>query len=62
MAQEIEILISENGDWTIEGKDIQGPDCKALTKEIEEALGSATAVKLKPEYRRGRAVKRTVSN
>lgn len=59
MAEEIEITIAPNGDVTVEGKGISGPDCRALTKEIEAALGTVTATKLKPEYHRTRVAKRT---
>ena len=55
--QEIDIVIERNGDVTIEGKNM-GPDCKALTKEIESALGTVTATKLKPEYHRAQEVAR----
>ena len=48
--QEIDVLIDVNGDVKIEGKGIEGADCKALTKAIEEALGDVTRTTLKPEY------------
>ncbi len=51
--QEIDIDIAPNGDVTIEGKSADlGADCKALTKEIERALGVVTSTKTKPEYHR----------
>ncbi len=57
--QEIDILVHENGSVTIEGKNIEGSDCKALTKGIEEALGEVTSFKKKPEYHKTRAATRT---
>lgn len=54
---EIDVDISPNGDVTIEGKSADlGPDCKVLTKEIEQALGTVTASTVKPEYHRQRTV------
>ena len=59
--QEIWIDISANGDVRIEGKSADlGSDCKALTAEIEAALGSVTATKIKPEFHRARTVAKTV--
>lgn len=49
--QEIDIIIDPTGrNVTVEGKNIEGADCKALTKEIEAALGKVEATTLKPEY------------
>lgn len=58
---EIIIDIDERGNVRVEGKDISGPDCKALTKEIEDAIGVVEKVELKPEYRRARTVLRKTS-
>ncbi len=59
--QEIDIDISPNGDVTIEGKSENlGADCKALTAEIEKALGVVTASTVKPSFYRARAVTRKV--
>lgn len=55
MAEEINIDIGPNGDVTIEGHNIEGPDCKMLTKEIEAALGTVTQTVKKPEFHRTRA-------
>ena len=52
--QEIIIEISPTGDVKVEGKNIEGPDCKKLTAEIEQALGSVQSVKHKPEFHRQR--------
>lgn len=37
--QELEISIDDDGNVTIKVVGVAGPDCLALTKEIEEALG-----------------------
>jgi hypothetical protein len=59
--EEIWIDISETGDVTVEGKSVSlGKDCKALTQDIEQALGTVTATKLKPEYRQVRSATRKV--
>ena len=50
--QEIDIVIEPNGDVTVEGKGIVGPECETLTKEIEQALGSVQKRVKKPEYHR----------
>jgi hypothetical protein len=59
--QEIEITISADGSVQVEGKGIEGNDCKALTKEIEAALGTVANVRLKAEYHRPRKVVRKAS-
>lgn len=46
------IDIAENGDVRVEGEGIVGPECEALTKEIEEALGVVTQKTRKPEFNR----------
>jgi hypothetical protein len=57
--EEIWIDIAENGDVTIEGKSATlGNDCKALTAEIEKALGTVMKTVTKPEFHRARAVTR----
>lgn len=56
--QEIEILIEPDGTVRVEGKGIEGTDCKALTAEIEKALGTAVNTVLKPEYHRPRKIPR----
>lgn len=58
--EEIVIDIAANGDFTVEGKNIEGPDCMKLTAEIEDALGERTKVTKKPEFSRSRAVPRKV--
>ncbi len=37
--QELEISIDDDGNVTIKVVGVAGPDCLALTKDIEEALG-----------------------
>lgn len=59
MSEEIRIDISPTGDVTVEGVGIQGPDCKLLTREIEAALGTVTAEKVKPEFHRRRTAAKT---
>ena len=58
--EEIIIDIAANGDVTVEGKAITGSDCKALTKEIEAALGTVTRQSLKPEFYQQPVMKRKV--
>ncbi len=55
--QTIDIDIDATGKKiTIEGKGIEGSDCKALTREIEIALGTVESTVLKAEYHRPRRV------
>lgn len=55
---EIIIDIDERGNVRVEGKDINGPDCKMLTKEIEDAIGVVDKIHLKPEFHRAKPVLR----
>ena len=50
MSEEIIIDIDPSGDTTIEVKGYSGPGCKALTADIERALGKATSDRLTSEY------------
>lgn len=59
--EEIRIDISPAGDVTIEGVNIVGADCKALTKEIEAELGDVTKTTLKPDYHRARTAQNKVT-
>lgn len=52
MAEEIVIDIDPDGGITVEGKGFEGPDCKLLTKALEEDLGAVERVQEKPEMRR----------
>lgn len=54
--EEIVIDFDSNGNATIEGKGFVGNDCKLITKEIEEALGTVERVVEKPEMRRQKSV------
>lgn len=60
MNEEIVIDISATGDVKVEGKNIEGPHCVQLTKEIEEALGERQKVTKKPEFHRVVTNRRTV--
>jgi hypothetical protein len=51
MAKKITILIDEDGNCQIEGHEFHGPECEKVIREIEQALGTRTAVRYKPEYR-----------
>lgn len=50
--EEIIIDIEPNGDVHIEGKNFTGPECEKVTAAIEEALGSVTSKRHKPEFHR----------
>ena len=58
--QIITIDISATGDVQIEGHDIVGPECKTLTEDIENALGTVTETRKKPEFLRTPPIKRKV--
>ena len=49
--EEIVIDIELDGTVTVEGKNFVGPECKQLTKALEEDLGVVTSVVEKPEMR-----------
>lgn len=57
--EEVIIEIDARGNVTVEGQGFVGADCKTLTKDLEAALGTVEATRLKPEYRQARAAKRT---
>lgn len=52
--KEINIDFDPNGNATIEASGFEGSECKELTRDIEEALGSVERVKEKPEMKRGK--------
>ena len=58
--QEIIIDFDEKGNPQVEGRGFTGDECKQLTKALEDALGDAVEVTLKPEYRQPRALGRKV--
>lgn len=57
----IHIDIDSEGNVRVEGVDIVGPDCKLLTKEIEQALGTVTKETKKSAYHQQPLVKRKAS-
>lgn len=58
--QEIVIDVDPVGNVTVEGKGIEGSECKALTQGIEEAIGVVTKTVKKPEFHRTRTTTRKV--
>ena len=48
--QQVKIDISPEGEVKVEGQNVQGASCQALTKEIEAALGRTVADVKKPEF------------
>ncbi len=45
----ITLEVDTDGHVIVEVSGVQGPACQALTKELEEALGTVTKKTLKPE-------------
>jgi len=45
----ITVEVDTQGHIIVEVNNVQGPVCKALTKELEDTLGTTTSQKLKPE-------------
>lgn len=43
------VTISEEGDVKVEAKGVTGTGCNALTKAIEDSLGSVKSDQAKPE-------------
>ncbi len=43
------VTISEEGDVKVEAKGVTGTGCKALTKAIEDSLGTVKSDQAKPE-------------
>ena len=54
----IVIDVDEKGNCSIEGQGFVGPECEKHIKEVEQALGSTTSSKLKPEHQRRAATGR----
>lgn len=48
--KKIVIDIDSDGNCSIEGEGFVGPECGHFMEEIEEALGTVTTQKNKPEY------------
>ena len=49
--RQVEITFDNGGNPTIHVKGVNGPGCKALTKDLEDAFGSKKTETLTPEYR-----------
>lgn len=58
MASEIVIEIDAQGNVQVEGVGFVGPECGALTKDLETALGEVTKKQLKPAFHQTQAVRR----
>lgn len=54
--KQIIVTIEEDGKSTVEAQCFKGKTCQDATKEIESALGSVTATKIKPEYHQKAAI------
>lgn len=50
MSKSIDIIVSPNGDISIESTGFKGKGCEKATLAIEAALGTVTNRKKKPEY------------
>lgn len=48
--KKIEVIISPEGEVTIEAIGYKGSACERATAELEKALGTTTERKKKPEY------------
>jgi hypothetical protein len=48
--QELEIVINENGETTIRVRGVHGAECRDVTKELEEQLGTLRERELTGEY------------
>lgn len=57
MAKEIEIIIDEEGNCSVEGHGFSGPECERNMAEIEKSLGITVRHNYKPEYRQVQACK-----
>lgn len=61
MAKEIEVIIDEEGNVSVEGHGFKGPECERAMQEVENALGITIRHNYKPEYRQvqaGRQIQR----
>ena len=50
MPQVIEVVISPDGQTTIETKGFSGTSCRDASRFVEEAIGSRINEQLSPEY------------
>lgn len=57
MAKEIEIIVDEEGNCSVEGHGFSGPECERNMAEVEKALGITLRPNYKPEYRQVQAVR-----
>jgi len=48
--QELEIIIGENGETRIRVRGVRGPECKEVTRELEEQLGDLQEQQFTGEY------------
>ena len=48
--KEIKIIIDKNGQVTIDVEGVKGSSCKKLTKDLENAFGTTTEDKKKPDF------------
>ena len=53
----IEIIVDAQGGLKIDAVNFRGPDCEQATRFLEEALGTVTNKRKKPEYYQCRAAK-----
>ena len=60
MAEEIVMDIDANGNVQIETNGFVGADCQAITKGLEEALGTVERAELKPEYRQAKPATKAI--
>ena len=51
----IEVIVDPQGGIQIEAVNFRGPDCEQATRFLEEALGTVTNKRKKPEYHQCRA-------
>ena len=58
MNRTIEIIVSPEGDISINAIGFQGPDCEKATRALEEALGAVANRVKKPEYHASTTAKR----
>jgi DUF2997 family protein len=57
MKKTIEILVSPQGDVSIDAIGFQGPECEQATRYLEEALGSVRQRQHKAEYHQSQSRK-----
>lgn len=50
MNKAIEVVVAPTGEIQIDAVGFKGPDCEQATRFLEEALGTVSQRKRKPEY------------